>query len=172
MSTTTPTDTDKKSIVEKLLTPNSKPTMESFPELPDCIIWLRFVMALCYVSWLILSPSGGRRGGANLLLGLNFVTFVPVIYCQWYLGADSVSYGNSLLFGGVVQSLAAVLLIWAYFYTESHPEDVAIFASAMGKAMAGSVSQEFGAAGDATDDPSSPLAGGLQDPPMKEDSEF
>jgi hypothetical protein len=148
----------KKSIMEKLLTPNSKPTVESFPELPECIIWMRFIMAVCYGCWLVTSPSGRLRGGSNILLGLNFVTFVPVLYCTTYLGAVQESFGTSLMFGGVLQSLSVVLLIWIYFYTESHPDDVAIFAKAMMDSKAGS-------------DWSAPV-GVSEDSPIVEDSEF
>jgi uncharacterized protein YybS (DUF2232 family) len=177
MSTTT-TSTDsinaKKSLLEKFLTPNSKPTMETFPELPDCIIWMRFIMALCYATWLVISPSR-LLGGANILMGINFVTFIPVLYCQTYLGADQTSFGTSLVFGGVLQSAAVIILIWIYFYSESHFEDVAIFASAMSKVMSKHIPDEYdpSGGGDTMDTTSAaPPSGSVHDSPIQEESEF
>lgn len=127
-------------------------------------------MAVCYVTWLVIYPSG-LVGGSNILLGLNLVTFVPVLYCQTYLGADQESFGNSLLFAGVIPSAAAIVLIWIYFYTESHSEDVAIFASALSKVMSSPVQIEFDAAGGNVD-VSSPVSVGVEDSSVSEESEF
>ena len=172
MSTTTSSGSNReKSILEKFLSPNSKPTMESFPELPDCVVWLRFVMGVCYGTWLVINPSK-LVGGANILLGVNLVTFVPVLYCQAYLGANQESYGTSLVFGGVIQSAAVILLIWIYFYTESHPEDVAIFASAMSKVMSSPGPNDLDDTGGGDIDGSAPLSVGVDDSPVLEESEF
>lgn len=64
------------------------------------------------------------------MFGLNFIAFVPILYCQTFLGADQESYGSKLLFSGIVQGLALAMLIWIYFYTDQHSEDEAVFTSA------------------------------------------
>lgn len=69
----------KASILQKFFALNSKPTKETFPELPNMVIWMRFVLAACYGFWL---GAGTQRGGVGILFGLNFVTFVPILYCN------------------------------------------------------------------------------------------
>lgn len=56
-------------------------------------------------------------------MALNFVSFAPMVYCMIILQADSDSYGGKLLFAGLPNALALVLLIWIYFYTSAHEED-------------------------------------------------
>ena len=72
-------ESKESSVLSKFLAPNSKPNKDTFPELPDAVIWLRCILAVCYGLWLGL---GTQRGGAGLIFGLNFVTFVPVFYCN------------------------------------------------------------------------------------------
>jgi len=122
-----------KEIMKKFLSPNSKPNMDTFPELVDCIVWLRFALAVFFGLW--IGNESQNRGGANIMFGLNFIAFLPILYCQTFLGADQDSYGSKLYFSGIVQGLALALLIWIYFYTESHPEDEAVFASAFSKLL-------------------------------------
>jgi len=105
--------------------------METFPELVDCIVWLRFILAVSFGFW--IGNESPNRGGANLMLGLNFIAFPPIFYCQTFLGADQESYGTKLYFSGIVQGLSLALLIWIYCYTSSHPEDEEAFASLFGK---------------------------------------
>jgi ABC-type molybdate transport system permease subunit len=59
------------------------------------------------------------------MFAVNLITFVPVLYATTYLGANQEEYGTKLIFGGVVQGVALVLLIWMYFYTEYHDVDEA-----------------------------------------------
>mmetsp|Transcript_16873 Transcript_16873/g.38694 ORF Transcript_16873/g.38694 Transcript_16873/m.38694 type:complete len:156 (-) Transcript_16873:191-658(-) len=120
-----------KEIFKKFLSPNSKPTMETFPELVDCIIWLRFVLAIFFGIW--IGNETPNRGGANIMFGLNFIAFVPILYCQTFLGTEQDSYGSKLLFAGVVQALGLSMLIWIYFYTDQHPEDKNVFSAAYSK---------------------------------------
>ncbi|KAG7361455.1 hypothetical protein IV203_036555 [Nitzschia inconspicua] len=124
---------EKKSMMEKLLTPGWKPKPATFPELCECIVWIRFVIAVCYGVYIGLEEKS--RGGVNLMVALNLVTFVPVFYATTYLGASQEEFGANLIFGGVMEGLALTTLIWVYMYTASHPEDEAAFSLVFGKLM-------------------------------------
>jgi len=120
--------------LKKFLSPNSKPTFKTFPELVDCVVWLRFVLAVFFG---IYAGKTSRVGGvANILAALNFIAFPPIVYCQSFLAADQESYGTKLYFSGIAQGLALAMLIWIYFYTESHAQDEAVFAAAFSKLLA------------------------------------
>jgi hypothetical protein len=153
-------ETKKESVIEKFFAPNSKPTFETFPELPDAVIWMRFVMALMYAGWLGL---GFQRGGAAVIFGLNFITFVPIMYCNTFLGADGDSYGTKLYFSGVFNSFGLMLLIWIYFHTLEHEGDEKMLAFALRSALAGSM---------ATGDEAGTDGIMVDDPVVVEDSEF
>ena len=121
---------------------------------------MRFCLGILYGCWLGVGTARSNSG-ANLIFGLNFVSFVPIVYCTIYLGADSDSYENKLLFSGVLNSVALLLLVWIYFYTAEHEDDEQILSAALKTvlgAATGSVSEE---AGEAT-----------MNPPVVEDSEF
>ena len=124
---------EKESLLSKFFAINSKPTMETFPELPDMIVWFRCILAVAYGLWLGL--ASGRTGGANVIFGLNFVSFVPVVYCSTFLGADSESYNNKLLFAGLFNAMALLLLIWIYLYTLEHEADEHILSAFLSKDM-------------------------------------
>jgi hypothetical protein len=120
----------EKSLLEKLLTPGWNPSLTTFPELPDCIIWMRFVLAIFFGFFIGLESKS--RGGYNLMFALNLIAFVPVFYATTYLGASQDEFGAKLVFGGVIQGLALTVLIWVYFYTGSHPHDEAAFSLVFG----------------------------------------
>ena len=122
-----------KIILKKFFSPNSKPTAETFPELVDCIIWMRFVLAVFFGIW--VGHEKQNRGGPNILLGLNFIAFLPILYAKTFLGADQDSYGTKLMFPGIMQGMALSMLIWFYFYTAAHSEDEAAFVSAFSKIL-------------------------------------
>jgi len=151
----------KPSLLSKLIAINSKPTQETFPELPDVIIWFRFVLAVAYGVFLGLQETH-RSGGANVIFGLNFITFVPFIYCSTYLGVDQASYKSSILFAGVLNSLALMLLIWIYIYTANHESDVAALASILSSVTG------------AGEDPITDATGSYETipPPVAEETEF
>ncbi len=115
-------------IAQKFFAPNSKPTMETFPELVDCIIWLRFALAVFFGVYAGTQLTNGGTGG-NLLMGLNFIAFPPAVYCQSFLAAVPESYGLKLYFAGLFQGLALAILIWFYFYTAAHEKEEALFAA-------------------------------------------
>jgi hypothetical protein len=140
-----PSAITKKSLLEKLLTPGWKPSPTTFPELPDCIIWMRFALAICFGIFIGLESKS--RGGVNIMFALNLIAFVPIFYATTYLGASQDEFGAKLIFGGVVQGLALTILIWVYFYTGSHVQDVVAFASVFGN------STEFTTLTDALQDP-------------------
>jgi hypothetical protein len=123
-----------KGIMKKFLSPNSKPTFKTFPELVECIVWLRFVLAVFFGIYAGTTSRSG--GGGNILVALNFIAFPPIVYCQSFLAADQESYGTKLYFSGIPQALALAMLIWIYFYTESHAQDEAAFVSAFSKLLA------------------------------------
>ena len=132
MSEDSKTSDKVKETIKKFLSPNSKPTFETFPELVDCVVWLRFSVAVFFGFWI---GKQHRSGGGNILVALNLITFPPVFYCQTFLGADQESYGSKLFFSGVVQSLALAMLIWIYFFTESHESDESTLALAFGQIL-------------------------------------
>mmetsp|Transcript_126467 Transcript_126467/g.188716 ORF Transcript_126467/g.188716 Transcript_126467/m.188716 type:complete len:155 (+) Transcript_126467:103-567(+) len=130
----------KESNLGKIFAVNSKPTATTFPELPDYIVWARFVLAVGYGIW--LGTSSQSRGGAGVMFGLNFIVFVPMLYCTTFLGADSESYGTKLLFSGVFNGFALMLLIWIYFYSLDHVEDEKILSNALLSAVKGIVDSD------------------------------
>ena len=106
-------------ILKKAVAINSKPTEESFPELPQILIWMRFVLGASYGIYVGLQ---GLKGGALALQVLNLVAFLPYIYCRMYLGVsesgEAGSFGTAtIIFSGTAQGVALALLIWIYFYT-------------------------------------------------------
>jgi hypothetical protein len=106
-----------RSTARQALSFQSRPTEESFPDLPTVLIWIRFLLAAAYGSFLGLS---GVRSGTMLLHNLNLIAFVPIMYCRLYLGTEGDAFGSQILFSGLVQALALSLLCWIYFYTALH----------------------------------------------------
>jgi hypothetical protein len=107
-------------IVRKFIAIGSKPTPDSFPELVDCMIWLRFVIATAFGLYLGTSTI---TGGVNCLYGLNLITFIPIFYCQFLLVADMDAYKSSLYFTGVPNAFAWFLLLWILGYTWHFADD-------------------------------------------------
>jgi hypothetical protein len=115
-------------IIGKFFAIGSKPNPTTFPELPDCVLWLRCTLAVGYGIYL-----GARPGAVNLLFGLNVVTFLPIMYCQLLLLADMDSYTEptSLHFVGVVQAVGIVMLVWIFGFTQAHAAEEAKLVAAM-----------------------------------------
>lgn len=139
-------------IIGKFFAIGSKPTEATFPELPDCVLWLRFCLAILYGLYL-----GPKAGAVNALFGMNIVTFVPIMYCQLLLVADMDSYEEvSLHFVGVAQAIGLVLLVWIYGFTQLHAPEEAKLVAAMivqqvvQQQQAGGDPEEFDAAASAT----------------------
>ena len=105
---------------------NSKPTEESFPELPDFLVFLRFVFAVAYGVFIGMK---GVRSGVMVLQGLNVIAFVPVMYCRFFLFVEQGQFDTQIIFSGTFNALALFLLIWIYFFTAEHVEDEARLAA-------------------------------------------
>ena len=108
-----------KAVLKKAAAVNSKPTEETFPELPTVVVWLRFFLAAAYGTFLGIN---GAKGGYMVVQILNLIAFIPVMYCRLYLGTDSEAFGSQLLFVGLMPALALTMLIWIYFFTALHEE--------------------------------------------------
>eukprot|EP00540_Astrosyne_radiata_P018963 CAMPEP_0116867914 /NCGR_PEP_ID=MMETSP0418-20121206/26888_1 /TAXON_ID=1158023 /ORGANISM="Astrosyne radiata, Strain 13vi08-1A" /LENGTH=155 /DNA_ID=CAMNT_0004503791 /DNA_START=75 /DNA_END=542 /DNA_ORIENTATION=- len=152
------------------------PNVDTFPELPDAVIWFRFVLAIVYGLHLGLSAT---RGAANLIFGLNVITFIPILYCQLILAADTDSYRH-LTFAGVSNSLALLLLIWMYFYSVSHANEEAQLSAALSAMTGGTMAtgeetnsafETAATSGATTVDTTTPL---MEEPvaPVEEETEF
>ena len=127
---------EKPSVLSKFFSINSKPTLATFPELPNVLVWFRFVLALVYGLYLgLFAPQ--RSSGTNLLFGFNWIVFVPSIYCTTFLGAEQASFDNKILFSGVLSSSALMLLIWTYLYTSQNEADVQVMASILANSLIG-----------------------------------
>ena len=108
----------------KFISFGSRPTATTFPELPDCLIWLRFVLAVSYgIFYLGPTAMDNTRGATPLIMALNFISFAPMVYCMIILQADNDSFGGKLLFAGLPNAMALVLLIWIYFFTLNHEDE-------------------------------------------------
>jgi hypothetical protein len=120
MTSTATTDEEKfKAVLKKALAINSKPTEESFPELPDVLLWIRFFLGIVCGTYFGLK---GVRSGTMPLQCLNLICFVPLLYARVYLGAATEVFPSQVLFSGTFQALALSLLIWIYFFTAEHAE--------------------------------------------------
>lgn len=106
-------------VLIKFFSINSKPTQETFPELPTVLIWMRCFVAIVYGSVL---GTRNVRGGLMILNAINLLTFLPVMYCRFYLGTGVEEFRMALLFSGLVPSIALFLLLWIYLYTQHHEE--------------------------------------------------
>ena len=115
-----------KSVLKKALALNSKPTEESFPELPEVLVWLRFLLAVAYGAFLGIKDV---RSGTMPLQALNLIAFVPVMYCRFYLGAGAEVFPTQVIFSGLFNALALCVLIWLYYFTLHHEEEEAKLSS-------------------------------------------
>jgi hypothetical protein len=104
-------------VLKKFASINSQPTEETFPELPNCLIWVRCFVAIVYGSVL---GSRNVRGGLMVLNAINLLCFLPIMYCRFFLGTGAEEFRMALLFSGILPSIALFLLVWIYFYTEHH----------------------------------------------------
>jgi len=136
-------------VLRKALAFNSQPSENSFPELPDVLVWVRFGLAAAYGYF---AGTRGVRSGILPLQAFNLIVFVPVVYCRLYLMAPAGVFPGKTVFAGSFQALALFLLIWIYFYTLLHEDDEMKLAAMLVNSSAGSVDE---AASAATQDPMS-----------------
>ena len=62
------------------------------------------------------------NGGAGLIFGLNIITFIPIIYMNYYLNVDTDTF-KGVTFAGVANALALMLLVWIIFFTMLHEDE-------------------------------------------------
>jgi hypothetical protein len=127
---------EKPSVLSKFVAINSKPTTETFPELPNLIFWFRFILAIFYGTYMGLG-SVQRSSAASLMFGFNFIVFVPSMYCTTFLGAEQGSHDGKILYSGVLSGTALMLLIWTYIYTLQHDADAQALASILANSIMG-----------------------------------
>ena len=60
------------------------------------------------------------RSAPYLLQALNVITFVPTMYCKFYLFVPTDVFAQQVIFAGLVHAMALCLLIWTYCYTLAH----------------------------------------------------
>ena len=109
----------QKQLLSKFLAIGSKPTADTFPELPHVLMWFRALLGILFGLYMGFS---GRQGAVGFVFGVNIIAFIPMAYCQIMLVADIDSYKHSLQFSGVINALALALLIWIYCTTWTHAE--------------------------------------------------
>jgi len=103
----------------KFTDPMSRPTFETFPQLPSCVATVRLVVGLLY------GISLGYRdmiGGFGLLSGASAVMFFPLVYVEQFLKAETSTYPSNVAMVGVVNAFALLILVWVTIYTMNHPD--------------------------------------------------
>ena len=126
----------KTSIWAKLTSYQSKPTEETFPELPDVLIWVRILLGVLYGISLGLRNQVGWVG---ILFALNVTTMLPTVYVSAFLGADPEKFKQGLTFVGVPNAMATCLLVWIVVFTHQHEEEESAFARAVVQKVADAV---------------------------------
>lgn len=112
---------------------NSAPTSETYPDLPRNITYLRLFLGLAYGISLAFrenTPTTTLNGSAGLIFGLNVVTFLPIVYMNYYLNVDTDTY-KGLNFVGVANGMALMLLVWLIFFTMLHEDEERILNGAL-----------------------------------------
>ncbi len=158
-------------VLQKALAVNSQPTEQTFPELPHVIIWMRFVIAVVYGTVLGIRNV---RGSIMILNTVNLITFIPYMYCRFYLNVTMDSYSHQPLFYvGLLPAVALALLIWIYFFTLHHEMEIELLAKfILSNATTTSISNltMLSSLSSSSDDPHVMHVTGV--PPLTEDSEF
>eukprot|EP00559_Dactyliosolen_fragilissimus_P002550 CAMPEP_0184866996 /NCGR_PEP_ID=MMETSP0580-20130426/24631_1 /TAXON_ID=1118495 /ORGANISM="Dactyliosolen fragilissimus" /LENGTH=146 /DNA_ID=CAMNT_0027366979 /DNA_START=58 /DNA_END=498 /DNA_ORIENTATION=- len=110
---------------KKFTASNSRPTAVTYPDLPDDITWFRLVLGIIYGITLGCREISGEnmKGSVGVLFGLNVIIFIPVLYLNFFLNANTDTYKN-LNFAGVSNSLALLLLIWTIVFTYLHENEL------------------------------------------------
>mmetsp|Transcript_15429 Transcript_15429/g.22602 ORF Transcript_15429/g.22602 Transcript_15429/m.22602 type:complete len:157 (-) Transcript_15429:158-628(-) len=101
---------------------NSSPTVATYPELPENITILRLFLGLAYGISLGFRESSNDvtlKGAMGVIFGLNVITFLPIIYMNFYLNAATDTYKH-LNFAGVQNALAVMMLLWIICFTMIH----------------------------------------------------
>jgi hypothetical protein len=160
--------TKLKLVLQKAMMMNSQPTEQTFPELPYVIIWMRFLIALIYGTALGIRNI---RGSIMILNTINLVTFIPYMYCRFYLNVTMEQYNNhQLLFVGVLPAAALALLIWIYYFTLHHEMEMELLTKLI---LEQATNVTFNKTSSSSDDPTLRNVMEVNEvPPLTEDSEF
>ncbi|GKY96442.1 hypothetical protein MPSEU_000603700 [Mayamaea pseudoterrestris] len=112
-------------LLQKMMAVDSKPTEETFEELPNVIFWMRAVIGAALGIFLGVQKF---IGASVLMHCLNCLFFIPVTYVYLYLGVktDSDQFGGiwKLLWLGVAPAMGLCLLVWIYILTASNEQQV------------------------------------------------
>jgi len=108
--------------MSKAFAMGSKPTPETFPELPDVLVWFRFFLAIAYGTYLGVN---GVMSNVMPLQALNLICFVPLIYARFYLGVEAEVFATEVIFSGLLNAIALSVLIWIYWFTMQHEAEEA-----------------------------------------------
>ena len=119
-----------KIVLKKVFTVNLQPTEENFPELPDVMVWFRCIIAIAYGTYIGYNNTNVKGSSLLVLMqALNLLVFIPVLHCRLYLGIHRDVFPGKIVFSGLLNGLALILLLWIYFFTSSHPTEVSILQS-------------------------------------------
>jgi len=118
----------------------SSPNSTTYPDLPDDVTWLRIIIGLAYgVSLGIREGSEKVSGQVGVLFGLNLITFLPILYINLFLNANTDTFKTNLNFVGTMNGMAAMILAWTLFFTAQHEGEL----EELGRAAASIVGKEF-----------------------------
>jgi len=93
----------------------------------------------CNLSGLAYGLSLGYResicdssleGTIGLIMGLNVIVFLPILYLNFFLNAQTDSY-KALNFQGSPNAMALMMLIWTIFFTMLHENEENTLANAV-----------------------------------------
>ena len=129
-------DTKKiEAILQKAAAFGSKPTEETFSELPKVLVWMRFVVGASYGYYL---GANGVRSGVMPLQAMNVIVFIPMMYLRFYLGAPQDAFASQSFFSGTFNAFALCMLIWITMFTAQHEAEESLLVQALGtvKSMA------------------------------------
>jgi hypothetical protein len=115
-------------VLRKAIALQSRPTEESFGELPDVLVWMRALIAIAFGAFLGFHQV---KSGAAFVQGLNLITFVPFVYCRFFLGTQTGQFDMPAVAGGTLPALALFLLTWIYLFTAAFPSDEVRLAAAL-----------------------------------------
>jgi hypothetical protein len=152
-----------KAIWAKAIAFNSQPTETTFPELPQVLIWLRFVLGLLYGIFLGCKDI---HSAVMILQLVNLIIFVPVMYTKLYLGVNGDAFGTSILSSGTINAIALCLLVWITIFTYNHEAEETHLKDILHKVSSSSDPP----GGDASSMDTSGTA--AESEPIKADSEF
>ena len=85
------------------------------------------------------------NGPAGLIFGLNVITFIPILYMNYYLNVNTDTF-KGLNFAGVQNGIALMLLVWVLFFTMLHEDEEQILSTA--SALMNTIINSAGGEGD------------------------